>query len=335
MTIKTRDVIRISLVVLAIYLAVQFLWFAHTLVFVTFLGILFGVALTAGVNKLHIFKIPRGVGAALITLTFLGLLATFVAWIGPTTSSQYGELREQLPTALEKLDNWIADKWSVNGSEPPSITQSIVKRLGGVHRYLFPVLSSTLAAVSGFILVIFLAVYMAVDPGTYRRGLLALIPTESRNHAEVVIADVVRSLRRWLTTQLIAMLVIGTVTTIVLFMLDVRAALPLGILAGILEFVPTVGPILSAIPAVAMGFVESPEKALIIGAAYVAIQFLENQLLIPMLMKEGVDIPPVLTILMQAAMALMFGFMGLFVAVPLLVVVMVVIRSYLPRSGSI
>ena len=111
-----------------------------------------------------------------------------------------------------------------------------------------------------------------------------------------------------------------------LLALDVRAAIPLGILAGLLEFVPTLGPILSAVPAIAMGFVDSPEKALFVALAYVAIQFLENHILIPVLMKEGIDLAPALTILVQAVMAIMFGFLGLLVAVPLLAVIVVCVR---------
>jgi len=90
--------------------------------------------------------------------------------------------------------------------------------------------------------------------------------------------------------------------------------------------VPTVGPILSAVPAVAMGFLDSPEKALTVALAYLVIQQLEGHVLIPMLMKEGMDLPPALTIVTQGVMALLFGFLGLMVAVPLLAVVIVPIK---------
>jgi predicted PurR-regulated permease PerM len=133
-------------------------------------------------------------------------------------------------------------------------------------------------------------------------------------------------LRRWLVTQLVAMVAIGSVTTVVLLILDVKAAFALGILAGLLEFIPTVGPILSAVPAVAMGFLDSPEKALYVAIAFWAIQFAENHLLIPLLMKGGVDVPPVLTILSQALMAMVFGFLGLMCAVPILAAVMVAVK---------
>src|SRR6185436_16908924 len=99
-----------------------------------------------------------------------------------------------------------------------------------------------------------------------------------------------------------------------------------GLIAGLLEFIPTVGPILSAIPAIAMGFLDSPEKAATVAAVYVGVQFMENHLLIPLLMKGGVDVPPVLTILGQALMTLVFGFLGLMVAVPMLAATMVAVK---------
>ncbi len=176
------------------------------------------------------------------------------------------------------------------------------------------------------LLVLFVTIYVAVDPGLYQRGALRLLPPQNRERAGVVLGAIGATLRKWLVTQFIAMIVIGVVTTGVLLALDVRAAIPLGILAGLLEFVPTLGPILSALPAIAMGFVDSPEKALFVTLAYVAIQFLENHILIPILMKEGLDLAPALTILVQAVMAILFGFLGLLVAVPLLAVIVVCIR---------
>jgi len=142
-------------------------------------------------------------------------------------------------------------------------------------------------------------------------------------------------LRRWLVTQLIAMLVIGAVTTIVLLILGVKAAFALGVLAGLFEFIPTVGPLLSAIPGVAMGFLDSPEKAAMVAVAYWGIQFLENHILIPLLMKGGMDLPPALTVVSQALLALVFGFLGLMVAVPLLATIMVMVQVlYVQRTAE-
>jgi predicted PurR-regulated permease PerM len=155
---------------------------------------------------------------------------------------------------------------------------------------------------------------------------MKLFPRPSRSRAGEVLSAMALGLRRWLVTQLIAMATIGVVTTSVLLLLRVKAAVALGVLAGVFEFIPTIGPILSGIPAVAMGFVDSPEKALTVLLAYVLIQFFENHVLIPLLMKQGVDLPPALTIVTQALMALVFGFIGLLVAVPALVATTVAVK---------
>jgi predicted PurR-regulated permease PerM len=153
-----------------------------------------------------------------------------------------------------------------------------------------------------------------------------LFPHRARKRAGEVLSEMAIVLRKWLVTQLIAMAAIGTITTVVLLILDVKAAFALGLIAGLLEFVPTVGPILSAIPAIAMGFVDSPEKALYVVLAYWGIQFLENNLLIPFLMRGGIDLPPAVTIIAQSLMTIVFGFLGLMVAVPLTAAIMVPIK---------
>jgi predicted PurR-regulated permease PerM len=207
-----------------------------------------------------------------------------------------------------------------------TLSASLGRQVGGVKQYLFPFLSHTLAVVGGILLIIFMAIYIAADPDLYHRGLMHLFPHRARDRAGEVLSAMAVVLRRWLVTQLIAMATIGVVSTTVLLILRVKAAFALGLIAGLLEFIPTIGPILSAVPAVAMGFLDSPEKALTVAVAYWGIQFLENHLLIPLLMKGGVNVPPVLTILSQALFALLFGFLGLMVAVPVLAATMVAVK---------
>ena len=358
---RTRDVARATIVALAVYAVARLIVSAHTLIFVAFLGVLLGLAVAAGAERLQRFGIPRGLAAGLIVVTAVGLLVGLGAWSGPTVQRQYHELRDRLPEAFVRLDHWLAERqegllgplFSADSSATVPQTATVtphtndtitvvatqdslthvkqvrdrlLTQVTGIRHLLFPVIHSTIAAVSGIVGVLFLAIYIGADTELYRRGILSLIPHRIRQRGEQVLDALADALRRWLITQFIAMLAIGGVTAIVLLVLHVPGALPLAILAGLLEFVPTVGPILSAIPAVAMAFVESPEKAAVVAVAYVGIQFLENHLLIPILMKEGVDLPPVLTILTQAAMALTFGIMGLFVAVPVLVVATILVK---------
>jgi predicted PurR-regulated permease PerM len=370
------DALRIAAAIVGLSVALLLFWRTRTLVLTVFLGVLFALAVSSGVDRLQRWKVPRGIAAPLIVFVFVGLVAAFGNWIGPTVREQTTELRIKLPEALGKLEQWVqargggliatiiglgedvapkptvgpADTIAVAGVDtvvivpatdsarrqargpmtttpaPVSVRDRLLAQIGGAGRYFLHLLGSTLAVVSGIVLVIFLAIYLAIDPSVYRRGIVHLVPQRGRLRTEEVLSAIAVTLRKWLVTQLIAMIVIGAVTTVVLMALRVRAAVPLGILAGLLEFVPTLGPILSSVPAIAMGFVDSPEKAVAVAIAYVGIQFLENHLLIPILMREGLDLPPALTIVMQAMMAIVFGVLGLLVAVPLLAAIMIATR---------
>lgn len=215
----------------------------------------------------------------------------------------------------------------------PTLRERVTQQLSGAARYLFPFLSSTVTVVAGLFLILVLAIYIGASPRVYHNVLVVLFPRESRAQMGEVLTRVATVLRRWLVTQLLAMLSIGVVTTVTLLILGVKSAFALGVIAGFLEFVPTVGPILSAIPAIAMGFLDSPEKAFSVAIAYLIIQQVEGNVLIPMLMKEGMDLPPALTIVAQAVMALVFGFLGLLVAVPLLAAVVVPIKLLYVQSA--
>ena len=401
---QSKDVLRAAALIVGFYLILRLLWVAHELFFVVFLGVLFGLAVASAVDRLERFRIPRGVGAAMVVVGFLGILVGFGAWMAPTLKNQSRELRSKLPQAVDKAETWInthqsgllglmlgngssdgdstaagkqgdspatarrdsvsakdaidepigsaqrhdsatkklasgsagdsGDSSSKAGEADPgkkrtpaaNLKAKLSARMGGASHFLFPFVSSTLAAFGGVLIIIFLSIYIGAEPTLYRAGLMHLFPRRARPRAEEVLAAMAVALRKWLVTQLIAMAVIGGVTTIALLILRVKAAFALGLLAGLFEFIPTVGPILSAVPAVAMGFLDAPEKAMIIVVVYFGIQFLENHILIPLLMRGGVDLPPALTVITQALMALVFGFIGLMVAVPLLAAVMVPIK---------
>ena len=190
----------------------------------------------------------------------------------------------------------------------------------------FPSWSSTVEVLAGLLLITFVAIFFGLDPLTYRSGLLHLVPHSGRERADEVLTAIGLTLRRWLATQLFAMLIIGSLVSISLALLGVEAALSLGIIAGVLEFIPTVGSIMAAVPAIAMGFLVSPQKALTVAIVFTLVQLLEGHLLIPMLMKRGMNLPPLITILGQAVMAVVFGFLGLLVAVPMLAVVMTTVK---------
>jgi predicted PurR-regulated permease PerM len=370
---RNTDVLRAAALVIGMYVLLRLVWFAHPLLLTTFLGVLFGLAVASGADRLVPLGVRRGVAAGLIVFSFFALLVGFGAWMAPTLRGQGIELRHRLPEAVDRLELWVERHPGsliglvLGGLAPDSASDSATtvepgakriatplagrdtlpahvtavgdsvrtpvrlrdrmgQQLSGATRYLFPFLSSTIAAVAGMLIIVFLSIYIAADPELYRTGIMHLFPHDARDRAGEVLSAMAAVLRKWLVTQLIAMATIAAITTVVLLILRVKAAFALGLLAGFFEFIPTIGPILSSLPAIAMAFLDSPEKALYVAIAYTGVQFLENHLLIPLLMKGGIDLPPALTIISQALMALLFGFLGLMCAVPLLAAVMVCVK---------
>jgi predicted PurR-regulated permease PerM len=377
-----RDILRTLAIIAGFYITLQLLWVGHTVVLLTFLGVLFGIALTAGVDWLERWRVPRAVGAVLIVLGFVGILVGIGAATAPSITGQLQELRTQLPEAIGKIQRWIqarqegvsqvleqvtpeagreaeqqdagrspdeADKPAgergpVGGDEgggqtdqesetaPPLLGQGIAEQIGGVGRHLFGFFSSTLAVLAGAVLILFVAIFVAIEAQTYQAGLMHLFPHEARPRAREVLSATAVMLRRWLLTQFVSMVLVGLLTTVVLLFLGIKAAVALGIIAGILEFIPIAGPILASVPAIAMAFSEGPEKAIYVTLAYIVIQQVEANLLYPLLMKKGLELPPVLTIFTQGVMSLVFGFLGLLVAVPMLAAVIVPVKMLYVRD---
>lgn len=350
---RSIDILRATALVVSVLLALLLVWVARELVLTAFIGVLFGLAVSSGAAMLARLHIRRGLAAAIVVFGFIGVLGGIVALVAPALSEQASELRTRLPLAVDRLQTWVnnrpgladivlgghrtatpaADSTAAGqtaadsaNASVPTLRQRVSTGLGGATHYLFPFLTSTVTVAAGIFLVLVLSIYVGGDPQLYHRGLMHLFPHGSRERLGIVLSRVATVLRKWLVTQLIAMIVIGVATTVALLLLQVKAAFALGVLAGLLEFIPTIGPILSAVPGIAMGIVDSPQKALWVTLAYLLIQQLEGHLLIPMLMKEGMDLPPALTIVAQALMALLFGFLGLLVAVPMLAAVLVFVK---------
>lgn len=346
--VTQSDLVRAALVVVATLVGLQLLWAARFLVLTAFLGVLIGLAASQAVDWITArVRMKRSVAAAGVVFGTVGLLLVLIAWIGPTLASQSTELREKLPQAVRKLEVWMVEKQPalLDIIAPPDtadatgadstktaagggrLVGALASHAPAISSLAFGVLQSTIAVFAAMVLIIFLAVYIATDPGVYKRGMLLLVPLHRRDRVEELLTALGGALKTWFATQLIAMLVIGVVTTVILAIIGVRAALPLGVLAGIFEFIPNIGPTLSAVPAILMGFADSPRMALIVVGVYWVIQFLENNLLIPYLMKEQLDLPPALTLVTQVVMAYVFGFLGLFVAIPLLATIVVAVRT--------
>jgi predicted PurR-regulated permease PerM len=317
-SISSAAALRVTLIVFGVLIALRFLWLAHAIFIVAFLGILLGLAVARAADWLERIHIKRAIGAPLIIAAGIALLVGLGAIMAPSLRDQVGQLDTELPKLVDQAERWLQKTPAQDG-----LRAQLAKEVRGSIQFFFPIVSSTFGAVAGIVLVLFIAMYIGAAPGLYREGILHLVPHRRRERAAEVVETLGITLRRWLVARLIAMVAIGTITGIALALLKVKGAAALGVLAGLLEFVPFFGPIASAIPAIGIALVDSPQKALYVVILYVIVQQLEGNVITPLLLEKRLDIPPVLTVVTVAALGVVFGVIGMLIAEPLLAAVLV------------
>jgi predicted PurR-regulated permease PerM len=312
---------RLSLVVLGAVFAVLLVTVPDVLL-VIFAGILLAVFLRWGgcalAGLLHIN--PRwGVGLFLfLLLAAFVLLGLFAA---PSVSDQLNRLATRLPEAWDNLRQRVeASDWS------RSIYRAISPDPGASP---MGAVSATLGVFGNLVVMLFIGIYGAFDPEPYRNGLIALVAPSLRPKAEQIVDASTMQLRGWLTARLFSMTVVGVLTTTGLWLMDVPLALILGLIAGLSGFVPNLGPVLSAVPAIALALAGDASVWLVV-ALYVGVQTIESYLLTPLVEAREVSLPPALILSMQLLMGTLFGLIGVALASPLAAVLLVVVhRGYI------
>lgn len=239
------------------------------------------------------------------------------------------ELFERLPELIAPVEQWLGmnnlEEWLARRAQATMEDASLVGRIAGY---------SSIAAgfAANTFLVLVAGVYLAANPRLYRDGLLMLFPESARDEADETLAVIGRALRLWLLGQLLAMFLVGALIALGLWALGVPSALALGFIAGVLEFVPFLGPVIGAFPGIAVGLGESFETALWVIALYVLVQQGEGLLIIPLVQQGTVALPPALTLFAIVAFGLLFGPLGILFATPLAVVAFVVVKKLWVRD---
>jgi predicted PurR-regulated permease PerM len=182
------------------------------------------------------------------------------------------------------------------------------------------------------LVVIFGGIFLAAQPRFYKSGAIKLVPEAKRALIAGAMDDSERALRLWLKGQLIAMVVVGLLTGFGLWMLGMGSAVALGLLAALLEFIPFVGPIVAAIPAVLIALTLSPELALSVVILYTVVQQVEGNVLQPIVQQYAVDLPGVVLIFSLIAFGTLFGVIGIIFAAPLAVVTYVMVKKLYVRE---
>jgi predicted PurR-regulated permease PerM len=274
---------------------------------------------------------PLGGGSALAVaiLAILAFGGGFFVLLGSQLGGQLRTLAAEIPEMVASL----GDRLGISGFE-----DSVARRLeeflssGDTVLGIAGLTLTVLDVVGTGALVFAAAIFLAARPRTYRRGFLLLWPVSVRPRMAETIDSGGNALRYWLIGQLVAMAIVGTLSAIGLTILGVPSPIALGFIAAVTDFVPIVGPIFGAIPAVLIALSVSPFTALMVVGLYVVIQLVEGNVVQPLVQSQAVELPPALTLFALIAAGVLFGPLGVVLATPLAVVALVAIKLLYVRE---
>lgn len=299
-----------------------------------FCSILVAVALAGVAERLRFReRLPHAVGLAVALALLVVIWAGLAWWIGPQLVPQFEELTTQVPRGLSEawrwfessaLGQWLGTELSDLGDAAPS-PKAMLQSTGQF-------VGAGFTALADLLILVIIAIFLAASPQRYVGGAVKLLPSRHRDRGEEVLTAMGGALRRWLLARAALMLLVAVLLGIGLLLLGVALALPLAILAGLFSFVPYVGPALAVIPALAVGLLQSPTHALYVAALYLGVQLLESYVVEPLVEARAISLPPALIIGAQVISAVWLGAIGVLIATPLLVVVVVAVQILYQRD---
>ena len=320
-------------VLLAVGLLLVLIWRSARVWLAVFAGILFAVFLSTLSRWVsRITHLPRGWALAIVLLALAGLGALGGWLVAPAVSEQFTELAQRLPKAIEHLQQHVGEIGGSRFLKMPSsseLTSSAGKVVSSVGTFF----SLSAEAVATFFVIVFLGIYLAASPQVYLNGLVHLFPISQRDRIRELIDKVGITLGNWLLGQMLSMVVVGTLIAGGLTLLGIPLGLSLGVIAGLLNFIPLVGSLLSAVPAVLLAFLVSPLHPLYVIGLYVVVNAgIESHLLVPLIQRYAVNLPPGLAVLGLFLLGELFGFFGILLAIPLTATLLVLVKTVYVRD---
>lgn len=315
--------------VLAVGLLVALIWLSIKVWLAVFAGVLLAVffrTLATGVSKLT--HLPTTWALVLVLVALLGL-AVLGSWLlAPRLGEQFRELAHRLPAAVEQIQQHISQSgWSRYLPQKLPPASELSSSAGKFAANAAAFFSLSVEAVATFFVILFLGIYLAAAPQVYLNGLTRLFPLSKRERVRDILDKVGVTLGRWLLGQMLSMTVVGTLIAVGLTLLGVPLGLALGVLAGLLNFIPIIGSLLSALPAVLLAFLVSPLHPVYVIGLYVVVNTgIESHLLVPLIQRYAVKLPPALAVIALFLMGELFGFLGLLLAIPLAATALVLVK---------
>lgn len=313
-------------VLLVLVLAVLVLWPGSPVFLVLFAAMLVALlvdGLAASLRRK--VGLPEAAARALVLVSLLAGLIIFAFAAGPRLNDQLIELTNRLPQAVDRLEKVATQQpW---GEIPKELEAENLKPRGSqIVEGITGVFSTAFSIIANIFVVFFIGLYLAFSPEVYVRGGLHLVPKGRRRRAEEIIQAVGHALRWWLLGRFGSMVAVAILTTIGLMIIQLPLALVLGVIAGLFSFVPYLGPIGAAVPALLIGLLESPLMAIYVLLVYSFVQFVEGNLITPLIQQRTVSLPPAALLSAQFALGYFYGLFGVLLATPLAVVTIVLVQ---------
>ena len=329
-----------------------FAWHFAATLFLIFAGMLLGVALNAMTGMLgRIVKLPHPLRMTIVCLVLASLLSGVVFLGGATIAEQAAALSDTIKSQLVgvkaflerngidasyfELGSSAAASASSNAATPGTAAThnlpsagTLASSGGAIVSQMFKLLLGTVGAVGNFFIVLFLGLTFAAQPSVYHRGLLYMAPARHRARITVIVDRIGETLERWLIAQIITMFAVFVVTWIGLAIIGIQSSFILGIQAGLLAFIPTVGALLAGVIVVLASLASGWVAAASALALFLGVHALESYILTPMLQRQALDIPPATLFAFQILLGVVFGVWGLALALPLMAIAKVLIDHF-------
>lgn len=349
----------ISIVLFAALLALSWLY-AATL-FLIFAGVLLGVALNALTNLLgHAVKLPHALRLTIVCLGLAALLSGIIFLGGATIAEQASVLSDTIKSQLVHVKSFLEqhgiDMSYLDFTNQPATpaaesatpttpgaaathslpgADALASSGGAIISQTFKVLLGTVSAVGNFFIVLFLGLAFAAQPSIYRKGLLFMMPAKHRGEAAVIVDRIGWTLERWLMAQIITMAAVFFVTWVGLSIIGIESSFILGIQAGLLAFIPTVGAILGGLIVVLASLASGWIAALSAFILFLGVHAMESYILTPFIQRQALDIPPATLFAFQILLGVVFGVWGLALALPLMAIAKVMIDHFKAEDAPV
>lgn len=309
-----------SLIALAVLLA-------HSLL-VIFGGIVFAAMIDGGARLLgRVVKIGRGWRVAIVLLAAVLFLLWTARFAGSQITSQAAELPAIVETQWLRVLEWVEKQGiAVNVKNLQGMAQQVMGGIGQLTRAV----GGLIGAMTTVVLILVLGIYFAIEPQLYRRGVGWMFPRDQRDHFKGTAEAMAHALRRLLAGRLLGMVIEGLATWLLLELYGVPMAALLGLLTGLLAFLPNIGALISGLLMVLVGFSGGVDMGLYTIFVYAVVQAVDGYVIIPMVARKTVDLPPALVLGAQLIMGVLFGILGLMLADPLVAM----IKVWLERSAE-